>query len=106
MSTTDFPMLEMLFGTYFHEDWSLDYPDVDAVLQRFLGDVSSSELETTVSELIRLLEQNMDDRALAWFMQWKLQCTYDPSPDGQSNREWLNSIVHIFRRELKKRGIA
>lgn len=105
MSTTDFPMLEMLFGTYFHEDWRHDDPDVDAVLQRFLGDVSYSELETTVSELIRLLEQNMDDRALAWFMQWKLQGTYDPSPE-QSNREWLKGIVHVFREELKKRGIA
>ncbi|SLM46805.1 protein of unknown function [Nitrospira japonica] len=67
--------------------------------------MSSSELETTIAELIRLLDQQMDDRALAWFLVWKLYCRYDPSPE-QSNREWLKGIVHVFREELKKRGIA
>jgi hypothetical protein len=80
--------LETLIGGYFHQDWDIEGPTADAVLDVFLADTTEDRLAQACSELDAIVanpenaEQLLDSWGLA----------YDYTVEGFTTEGWLTHI--------------
>lgn len=88
---SEFPTLENFFAAYFHQDWMVDHETPDAVVDDYLGAESEATVSQLRSELGELLAQGLEEDALAAQLR-SFGCEYDPTRDGRSVRDWLQSI--------------
>ncbi|MCD9032256.1 hypothetical protein LDO32_11025 [Luteimonas sp. Y-2-2-4F] len=88
---SDYPTLENLFAAYFHQDWAAEHATADAVIDYYRGAESADQVEAAREELDRLLAQDYDEHALAQLARG-LGSEYDPTREGRSWRDWLESL--------------
>jgi CdiI immunity protein len=87
---TAYPNLDQLFGAYFNQDWKMDAPTVEAVLERYLNDGPVEDVAKALSELKSLLTLPEDKIEKTLDL---MHCYYYPLGDGRTYREWLNQVA-------------
>ncbi len=77
-------------SAWFHQDWDLEVTTWSGVVDLFVRDSrdSPSDISVLVDALRRVASADVDLRDLG--------CEYDPSPDGVSPSEWLQSIAQYL----------
>jgi hypothetical protein len=80
--------LETLISGYFHQDWDIEGPTSDAVLDVFLADQTRDGLAAVCSELDAVLANPEDAEQL--LDSWGL--AYDYTVEGFSAEGWLKYI--------------
>jgi hypothetical protein len=81
-------VLETLIGGYFHQDWDIEGPTSDAVLDAFLADTTHERLAEVCSELDAVLAN--PENAEQLLDTWGLR--YDYTVEGFSAEGWLKYI--------------
>ena len=90
--TKKYTAIRAFCGSYFHQDWTADDPDEDAVIRRFLQESSREDIAEVHAELQQLLsEQNEDDITDAVMIE-ELWCDYPSQLTTESNWAWLQRI--------------
>lgn len=79
--------LVQFFGAYFHQDWPLDDPTPEAVIERFLKKTPAEEVQKVVGELDELLALSLTEDELRRMLFEELLCYYLPTET--SVRNWL-----------------
>ena len=88
----DLPHLSQFLGAYFHQDWDLDDPDEQEVLNRFMRSEGEDRVRAARVELNRLLAMPFDDEELSDIVFRDLGCYYSPTPN-RAMRQWLRSVA-------------
>ncbi|MDP9352685.1 MAG: contact-dependent growth inhibition system immunity protein [Chloroflexota bacterium] len=92
-----------LMAGYFHQDWDLDDPTWEAVVERYLRDANPSQIVALHRELGRVLERSKEEHLeRLLFQDWG--CQFDPRPE-YSLREWLVAISELVDRYSASRGL-
>jgi hypothetical protein len=87
--------LEHLVVCYFHEDWDIEGPTVEGVIDTYLRDVQPEEVEEALSEIAILLDEPEDEVAQR-LREWYLM--YDYTVDGMDAHGWLRRVqAHLLR---------
>jgi hypothetical protein len=55
--STLYPLLEHMFGAYFHQDWDTEGGDWPDLVRNFLRDTSVEDARVTAEEIDRLLAE-------------------------------------------------
>ena len=84
--------LEHHAGAYFHQDYDLESPSVDSVIDLFREEESDASVAELLSEIDRLLVSRQSDRDLRelWVVNWG--ASYDPVDGGHDMRNWLTAV--------------
>lgn len=97
MTSEELEILRQFFGAYFHQDWMMDAPGLDHVVQLFIDDQRTSEELTRLARLIEKYAANdMKDVVLERALVTELWCYYMPSADGIAVRVWLRHIANLL----------
>lgn len=91
-----FYAVQDFFLSYFHQDWKLDDPSVDAVLERFKRDAAES-VPTLVAELVELSALPVPENVLRDHVLRRYNLNYDPQIDGLTMRHWLEHVNATLR---------
>jgi len=88
--------LFQFFGAYFHQDW--DYEgSPDEILSSFIQQHHApKELADLADRIDAYVEARTDD-ALAAALSTELGCSYVPSADGMTARDWLRHVAARLR---------
>jgi hypothetical protein len=86
-------MLFQFFAGYFHEDFRLEATDVLDIVDRYSAEVTPEQRSRLGDAIVQYCEENSIDEELAEKLYRELGCYYDPTPDGVSARDWLQSIA-------------
>jgi hypothetical protein len=87
----NFPNLGEFLGCYFHQDWPCDDESAVAVVERYLREWPSDEVQTVVKEIGLLLEEAKSEEDLRTTVT-KLGSYYEVGADGLTYRDWLKSV--------------
>ena len=82
--------LVQFFGAYFHQDWRLDDPTPEAVIERFLEKNPPEEVQKVVVELDELLSLSLPEDELRRMLFEEFLCYYLPTET--SVRNWLAQL--------------
>lgn len=88
---SDYPALQNFLAAYFHQDWALEQPTPEAVVDYFRDSESPEQVMATRDDLARLLARDLDEEALGAAARG-LGCEYDPTRDGGRWRAWLEDV--------------
>lgn len=88
-----FENIAYLLGGYFHQDWFYDHSSSDEVILYFLSRESSDRCLALRQEIIDLLS---NEKEISKEFIYELNGYYDPTVDGLTAREWLESILSIL----------
>lgn len=94
---TNFKLLESFFSGYFHEDWDLDADTTEDVARLYRSQVSAQKATEIADEIGQLLDDLLSEEDLQKFLFERLGCYYDPTLDGQTFREWLETLARLMR---------
>jgi hypothetical protein len=84
------PELHQFFGGSFHQDWTLDHETADDVVQAFVAEATPHErlmVARALKDLLDLPDESLGEAIFA------LGAYYDPTADGLTVRQWLESLV-------------
>ena len=87
----DSPALQNFLAAYFHQDWALEQPTPEAVVDYFRDSEAPEQVAATRDDLARLLAGDLDDEALGDTAR-RLGSEYDPTRDGGTWRGWLQDV--------------
>ena len=97
MTSKELEVLRQFFGAYFHQDWMMDAPEPDHVVQLFIDDQRTSDEPTMLARLIEKYAASVvDDAVLERGLLTELGCYYMPSADGVAARVWLRHIANLL----------
>jgi len=88
LTTQQHERLRQFFGAYFHEDFLLDSPSPDAVVDLYLHDHDAMEIQNLAGDILHLLQETAGadlDRRL----YREYGCNYLPEADRLTRAEWL-----------------
>jgi len=88
---SDYPALENFLAAYFHQDWALEQPTPEAVVDWFRDSEAPEQVAATRDDFARLLAGDPDDDALGDTAR-RLGSEYDPTRDGGTWRGWLEGV--------------
>jgi hypothetical protein len=88
----DYPALHHLLAAYFHQDWDLDDPTWEAVVDRFAADAPDL-VPAARLDLARLLAAPDDE--MERIVHEDLSCEFYPPGAGLSTCDWL---LHLDER--------
>ncbi|MFE2478153.1 contact-dependent growth inhibition system immunity protein [Streptomyces sp. NPDC059389] len=94
-----FPELSNLLGSYFHQDYSLEYSSDREALDDYVSDTSEIDLRQVVDDIREFLIFNDSDQALK-----KSAATLGLGilpPDGVRLRQWLADMREIIVHQLQ-----
>lgn len=91
-----YPDLHQFLGGYFHQDWTRDHSTSDDVIRSFIDNSTATERSHVVAQLHDLL--SVPDPALGPAVLG-LGGYYDPTPDGQTLRQWLEALADTLASE-------
>ena len=94
MSDT-FPNLQGFCGSYFHQDWGLDDPTAEAVVDRYICDATPEEVQQLASEIATFLRLEMSEKERAAVLDG-FGCGYYPPGDGVSYSEWPRQVHKLL----------
>jgi hypothetical protein len=97
---TQYPRLQNLCGSYFHQDWTQEAKDWPEVIERFREAEAPAECNSVAAEIESLVANVKSDRELQDRLLIELGCYFTPRPDlgGPSIRSWLLSVAALLRR--------
>jgi hypothetical protein len=105
MKNDDSEVLRQFFGAYFHQDWSLDAPDADGIVQLFISHHRCKEELSRLALLIDAYASSEGDEAkLERALRTDLWCEYQPSVEGIGAREWLAHVSSLLRNAAASRS--
>lgn len=93
-----FYALQDFFGSYFHEDWTLDDVSPDAIVGRFKAEAASA-VPTVLDELNELLSLDVPDPMLGEHVRTRYDLRYDPRRDGLTMGQWLRRVQTLLAGE-------
>lgn len=88
-----FPQLHYFFGSYYNQDWTVEYDTPEQVLNAFVNESAASDRKLVRQELVILLERKMEESALKNYMLRDLSCYYCYWNDWESGGSWLQHII-------------
>jgi len=96
MKLEEIERLRQFFGAYFHQDWSLDAPDADGIIDRFIADAPDRATLASLAALIDAFREGQRAEAqLERALHTELWCEFVPSAAGMRTSAWLQ---HVSRR--------
>lgn len=98
MSTTQYPNLRHLLGSYLHQDYADEFPSADEAVRVFARREPPETVTATAAEISTLLsDTRFHTDASAQLTE--LDCYYDPTADGLSPDVWLKAVRDILLQE-------
>lgn len=98
MSIQNLEPLRQFFGAYFHQDWDLDAPDYNGVVDRYIADTTDKRSLRDLANCLEVLSDSYDaDVELEDALGKELWCEFVPSGDGLSARTWVLELAHRLR---------
>lgn len=88
-----FTELHNFFGSYFHQDWTVEYETAEQILDAFLTESHINELMKVQRELNALLAQKLDEPTLRNHLLRNLSCYYCYWISWESGESWLRHIA-------------
>jgi hypothetical protein len=86
-----YPHLAYFLAAYFHQDWMLDDPDLNAVVKRYLHDMPHRTAKATAQEIKHLLAADLPQPELQRALD-EMGCAYDLSAGGLDADIWLQQL--------------
>ncbi|WP_335945310.1 contact-dependent growth inhibition system immunity protein [Pseudomonas sp. G166] len=90
----DFPELHDFLGSYFHQDWTVEYETAEQALDAFLTASDSEELRAVEKELNVLLSKKKNELELREYLLRELSCYYSYWNAWGTGEAWLLHIVN------------
>lgn len=84
--------LQQLFGSYFHQDWTLESKTPEQAVSRFLDSCEPATASQAAGDLAELLHGVRREAVLRAALE-RLGCYFEPSSAGHSWRTWLESVL-------------
>lgn len=98
MRPEEIEQLRQLFGAYFHQDWDLDAPDANGIIDRFIADQADKAQLTKLAALVDAYAKSYeDDSELERALVGELWCEYLPGAAGTRARDWLWHVAARLR---------
>jgi hypothetical protein len=97
MTAAEHDRLKQFFGAYFHQDWTEEAPDADAVIAGFLSDHPHAEELTSLAALVEAFANSKAECDLKESLFSQLGCWYVPDSDGLRVQEWLVHVAQLLR---------
>ena len=99
MTKIESERLRRFFGGYFHQDWSLDAPDTNGVVDRYVDDFpKKQDLRILANDLEVLSRAFATDIELEVVLRAELECDgFVPSLVGKSARAWVRELAERLR---------
>jgi hypothetical protein len=94
MKQGDLERLRQFFSSYFHEDWTLDDPDEEAVISRFIAEHDDRQ---ELARLAVLVESYAASRSELSSLFKELDCYFMPSAAGMTTHDWLAHVAKRLR---------
>ena len=92
-----YPVLQRLFGAYFHEDWHDEYATSTGAVQSFLREAPLATVDGARRELDHLLASSLSDEQVGHLLREGFDCNYVPQVDELSNRAWLERVRDLMQ---------
>lgn len=93
-TTTSRENIKQLLGAYFHQDWNLDDPTWESVVERYVRD-EPGQGRIAATELERLLISTLFDEDVSAMVK-KLGCYYWAGSASEM-RTWASQVVRLLR---------
>lgn len=100
MKNENWPALSLLMGSYLHQDWQLEGPTLEDVLDKFARIEGSEMARSAALEIGRVLEDRHTAEPLRSLLQ-KLGCEY-ALPPGNRLRPWLANVQKLLSGDKSK----
>ena len=98
MSPSQIERLRQLFGAYFHQDWALDAPDPDGIIDCFIADHPNKIELSYLAELVDAYAgSHSDDGELERSLITELWCQFLPTSTGVLAHDWLAHVSSRLR---------
>jgi len=91
------------FGGYFNQDWAMDSPTWEGIVDLFLRDEPSDAELNAISRELKVLAETEDELALASRLLRELGCFYRAIGPTGSTQAWLLELRARIEAELKAR---
>lgn len=88
--------LPLLFGGYLHQDWDLEATSLEDAIRNFVAREPPEHVQKARDELHTLLSCDDTEAGLRHLVVAEWGCSYDPTHDGLSMREWLRHVASIL----------
>jgi hypothetical protein len=98
----EFPETQDFFGSYFHQDWTVEHDTPDQVIADFLQTSDAETLLSINKELRALLKQNKEELVLREYLLKELSCYYCYWNEWESGRAWLMHVQATLHGGLEK----
>ena len=85
--------LKNFFGSYFYQDWQLDFRSRGAAVEDFLQTAGLGVPQAVAKDLRDLLGRNLTEEQLHTLVLDEYSRFYDPWRDEISMREWLEGLL-------------
>lgn len=83
--------LEQFLSGYFHQDWTLDHATERSAMEEFLTQAPEAKKAAVANQIKQLLAATRSEAALGRRLL-ELGCYYDPTGEGSTVREWLETV--------------
>jgi hypothetical protein len=93
--------LDLLLNVYFHQDWDVDSPTADAVVESFAENELPVVVRGARDEAAALLASGASEREIDDELTSR-HFGYDPTFEGRSDRQWLELVVARLSRLLEQ----
>jgi hypothetical protein len=97
MKQGDLERLRQFFSSYFHEDWTLDDPDEEAVISRFIAEHDDRQELARLAVLVESYAASRSEQELEPSLFTDLLCYFLPSAVGMSAHDWLAHVAKRLR---------
>lgn len=97
----DSEILFQFIGGNFHEDWSFEFPSLEAAVLDFVRRAGAVYGQQVNEALLRLLSEPWTDQELEAKLLNEYGGNYVPSYVGESAREWLVQLSNELGRSIK-----
>jgi len=97
--------IKNFFAGYFNQDYDMDAPDEDGVIQNYLRDhTKTQEVRDLIEDIEEYMRDHPDDAELQRLLLDDLGCYYATTADGLTARQWMTHVVDLLRQEADRRS--
>lgn len=95
MNPENYPHACNFLSCYYHQDWSCDYPTVEAAARAYAAENPVEHVRSTLAELRMLLHLEVLQSPEGYPLL-ALGCYYDPGYAGRTPAEWLGEVADLL----------
>ncbi|HKV96050.1 MAG TPA: contact-dependent growth inhibition system immunity protein [Gammaproteobacteria bacterium] len=92
MKDKSFPALSNLLGSYFHQDWVVEFPDDERVLAAIQESEPREQIAEACSEISSIVASNRSDASVSELLHGDLGCYFEPNSRDMTSKEWLEFV--------------